>query len=243
MGRPKGGIPWNKGQTGVYTPERLEAMRRACPEGCVCGRHRPVVHSMETRAKLSAAKRGKALPPFSEEHRRRLSAAGKGKVHARGVRRSDAMRARISVVKKLFYVNPANRKAHSVCLTKAMADPAVRQAISERQLLKWQDPEYAHKVLSANAVRPNQGELRLLAVLKPDGFRYVGDGRFIVGGKSPDFWDGDKRLVELYGDYWHRNDDPQERIDYFARYGYKCRVIWASELEKVERDGIAATEQ
>jgi len=38
-------------------------------------------------------------------------------------------------------------------------------------------------------------------------------------------------LIELFGDYWHRDQDPQKRIDHFARYGYKCLVIWEKELD------------
>ena len=30
--------------------------------------------------------------------------------------------------------------------------------------------------------------------------------------------------------YWHRNDDPQDRIDHFKRFGFDTLVIWESEL-------------
>ena len=41
--------------------------------------------------------------------------------------------------------------------------------------------------------------------------------------------------MEFFGDYWHRGEDPQERINLFSRYGYKCLVIWEHELKQPEQ--------
>ena len=86
----------------------------------------------------------------------------------------------------------------------------------------------------ANHVRPNKRELQMAERLVPFGFRYVGDGQLIIAGKCPDFWDDGVRLVELYGDYWHVGQDPQERINLFKAHDYDCLVIWASELAQLE---------
>lgn len=106
-----------------------------------------------------------------------------------------------------------------------------RQAI----LACWQDPEYVAKQMRARGVRPNRLEIELLTILAPFGFKYVGDGQLIIGGKCPDFWNGDHQLIELYGNYWHSDDDPGERIDHFASHGYDCIVIWEHELQDVEQ--------
>ena len=53
----------------------------------------------------------------------------------------------------------------------------------------------------------------------------------MIGCKSPDIWDGNRKLIELFGDYWHQGDDPQERIAHFEKYGFQCLVIWESELK------------
>ena len=34
----------------------------------------------------------------------------------------------------------------------------------------------------------------------------------------------------LFGDFWHRGDNPEERIDFFAGFGYSCLVIWEHEV-------------
>ena len=84
-------------------------------------------------------------------------------------------------------------------------------------------------------ITPNKLEISVLELL-PVGWRYVGDGTLIVGTKCPDFWDGGTRLIEAYGDYWHKGQDPQERIDYFAERGYECMVIWEHEVHENRLD-------
>lgn len=43
----------------------------------------------------------------------------------------------------------------------------------------------------------------------------------------PDFVNIKKRkVIEGFGDYWHRNDNPQDKIDSFGKFGYDCLIIW-----------------
>ena len=102
-----------------------------------------------------------------------------------------------------------------------------RQKLSVAIQRRWSDPEY----IKSLCIGPNKAEMRLAKILEPFGFTFSGGGELIVKCKRPDFWDGKDRLVELYGDYWHRNDDPQDRINFMADNGYKCLVIWERELE------------
>lgn len=46
-----------------------------CPLGCVCGRHRSIPKSTETRQKIALATKGRI---HSEEHRRKISTARRG---------------------------------------------------------------------------------------------------------------------------------------------------------------------
>jgi hypothetical protein len=110
------------------------------------------------------------------------------------------------------------------------------RTISESLKGKPKSTEHVRNVLKANAVKPNKSELRLLGILRglDSNWRYVGDGSLVIDGRCPDFWDGGNRLVELFGGFWHRDDDPQERVDFFARRGYDCVVVWDSELKDVE---------
>jgi len=105
--------------------------------------------------------------------------------------------------------------------------------LNKRMREWWEDED--NKAMGVRAIlqacnrRPNKAEASL-AVLLGEDWQYTGDGSLIIGGKCPDFWNGDHRLVELFGDFWHKGDNPQERIDLFAGYGYKCLVIWEHEL-------------
>lgn len=86
-----------------------------------------------------------------------------------------------------------------------------------------------------NSERPNKPERMLAELISKFEFAYVGDGKLNINGMIPDFWNGDHRLIELYGDYWHRGHNPQDRMDAFAQYGYKCLVIWEHEIKKTPR--------
>ncbi len=101
---------------------------------------------------------------------------------------------------------------------------------------EWQSKNREFISLAMKKRQPNKRELELNALLQELSlpYRYVGDGQFILGGKCPDFLNtnGQKKLIELYGDYWHKGEDPQDKIDYFSQYGFKALVIWESELDK-----------
>jgi len=111
--------------------------------------------------------------------------------------------------------------------------------MSQRGKERWLDSEYVQKQIKSRGARPNKKELWLEAFIKNLSlpYRYVGDGEFILGGKCPDYLNtnGQKKLVELFGDYWHKDEDSQERIDYFAQYGFQTLIVWEYELESQDK--------
>ena len=50
---------------------------------------------------------------------------------------------------------------------------------------------------------------------------------------------GQKKLIEMFGDYWHsekvqkvsKSQHERERIKHFSEYGYQTLIIWECELE------------
>ena len=103
----------------------------------------------------------------------------------------------------------------------------------------WKTDEYIKKQIASSNTKPNKPELYLQNVLNSlffEGqFLYVGNFKFFIGGKSPDFIDPiNNKIIELYGDYWHKGQDPNDRINYFKQYGYNTLVIWESELKNIE---------
>ena len=110
----------------------------------------------------------------------------------------------------------------------------IRNTLKRRIL---ENPQLLQKLIAQASTacrRPNKAEIKLCEILSPFGFHYTGDGSHNVGTLAPDFWNGNHKVIELYGDYWHRHDDPQERINAFAQYDYKCLVIWESEMKTPE---------
>jgi len=107
---------------------------------------------------------------------------------------------------------------------------------SERNYKLWKDPEYVAKQMKSRGVKPNKLELSLekfLNELQPNEWKYVGDGQLIIGGKCPDFVNinGQKKIIELWGSYWHEGQNPEDRMKVFEPFGYKTLVVWESELK------------
>ena len=115
---------------------------------------------------------------------------------------------------------------------------------------KWQDPVYKEKtiknILKASHKRPNTVEIFLDIFFQKNlanEYKYVGNGEFILGGKCPDFMNinGKKKLIELYGDYWHgkertgkiKKEAEDERINHFKKFGFNTLIIWESELKNL----------
>ena len=96
------------------------------------------------------------------------------------------------------------------------------------------DPSILKRWSRACQMKPNKKEIQLLTILKQNrfGFKFVGDGKVIIGGKMPDYINENKKLlIELFGDYWHRGENPKNRISHFKKYGYTCLVVWERELK------------
>lgn len=133
------------------------------------------------------------------------------------------------------HTEKTKQKIRQTEIGKAVSDKT-RKRNSLHMLKVWQDPNFVRKQMKASHVKQNKAEKKLDNILQqliPAEYKFVGDGEFILAGKCPDFLNvnGQKKLIELYGDYWHRNDNPQDRIDYFKPYGYSTLVIWEHELK------------
>ena len=93
--------------------------------------------------------------------------------------------------------------------------------------------------LDPNLGEPNGVEKVLgwyLDYLYPGEWKF-NSGWFILAGKVPDFVNvnGKKRLIEMFGDYWHGPDrvdwdEEGERKQLFSRFGYDTLVVWESEV-------------
>lgn len=116
------------------------------------------------------------------------------------------------------------------------------------EMSKEEKNEWRRSIIIGNQKSPNGPEtvlMELLESLYPREYKYTGgNGEIVIAGKCPDFINvnGQKKIIELFGDYWHRGQDPQDRIDVFKPYGYDTLIIWENELKDIERVKFAIRE-
>jgi hypothetical protein len=125
-----------------------------------------------------------------------------------------------------------------------------KKNLSKVRLLMWENrtkedrKQLIKKVMDGvnkgHRRKPNKPEsiiLQLLNNLYPNQWKYTGDFSLIIDGKNPDFanCNGQKKIIELFGDYWHRGENPQDRMDIFSPFGYQTLVIWERELKDIPK--------
>ena len=196
---------------------------------------------------------------LTEEHRRKIGLGVKSspkwqeniKSGARSLKLSKALKGRI-------FSEEYKRKQSIAHKGKLMGDenpskrPEVRKKISEKGMgrknskeqndkmsrlwkQRWKtDQEYINKWRQSIDASPNKKETFLINFFKENSlpFEFVGDFKVNIGGSFPDFINKDKRkIIELFGNYWHKKEEEQQRINHFKDYGYECLVIWENELK------------
>jgi very-short-patch-repair endonuclease len=147
-------------------------------------------------------------------------------------------RIKIAETMKNRWKDPAYREK----IYKIDNSPKRREILSIKAKERLKDDNYKNrlceKIMKACKIKPTKAELRLSNILNevcPNEYKYVGDGQTFIGGRVPDFINFDKKkIIELFGDYWHKQEDVTLRQQHFARYGYSVLVIWEHELKDAE---------
>ena len=127
-----------------------------------------------------------------------------------------------------------------------------RQHMAATKKQRWsQDKNLRERTVAAimkgRAARPNKPERLLTELMEKNKlpFKYTGDGSVVISGLCPDFvnTDGQKEIIELFGDFWHskrseRNLRPTQtehgRGAIFRKFGFRTLVIWEHELANQE---------
>lgn len=149
-------------------------------------------------------------------------------------------------MKQTWVENPEWREMHSHRMRALWKDPEYRQKATQVQIDRWTPElrvEWAERTrqqilnMGARNTMPNKLE-SLFNDLTSDMINFVGTGAFTrqwPNGrcKNPDFRvTGQRRIIELFGDYWHAGDDVQLHMEMWKRLGYECLVIWEHELHE-----------
>ena len=219
-------------------------------------------HSEESKEKMRQAKIGCNL---SDEHKKKIGLASKrsgispetrAKMVANRKARgnyvmSDEQREKLCIARRKRVITPETRaklgnttRGHKYALGHHHTHETIERF---RQIHReqWKDSEYIAHVFkgmkdSLNQ-RPNGCEVivaGMLEEIQPNTWKYVGDRALRIGRKNPDFWNGDGKLIEHFGDYWHGErarcyeETKKGRIAFFAKHGYQTLIIWEHDLMK-----------
>jgi hypothetical protein len=95
-----------------------------------------------------------------------------------------------------------------------------------------------------SSVKRNKIEIKLNNIINDLKlpYKFVGNGDVWIAGLNPDFINinGQKKIVELFGEYWHKKPDtPYYRTEVgrkkiFSEYGYNTLIVWSEELRNPE---------
>lgn len=118
-------------------------------------------------------------------------------------------------------------------------------SISSKKMWRREGFKEKHiaKVIKASTKTYNKKERYLNLLLRkmfPNEYKYVGSGNLIINGFNPDFinCNGQKKIIELYGDYWHSRPEVIERdkrrIKSYTELGYKTLIVQENELKDKE---------
>ncbi len=175
-------------------------------------------------------KKGNHTPDFCDTACKAEVPNRKGKTMANGdpgaAAQAEKLRGRAGGTGGPAYWTDEGRAKHHASVT----SKDFKEKAKVRAAAQWQDPSFVRAQMQARGVRPNKLEKSFGQLLRPLGFSYVGDGRLVIGGKVPDYHDGSDKLIELYGDYWHKGQDPKDRIDFFRERGYETLIVWERDL-------------
>jgi hypothetical protein len=162
---------------------------------------------------------------------------------------SEETRAKLSAKQKAHLESPKGieqraRKAASMVGKKL--SPETREKMSKALLERWQDPVYHHDTVrllhvAGATIKPTTPEIimgTILDELYPNEWKYVGDWSLVIGNLNPDFVSvNGKKIIEVWGNYFHEGQNPEERIDYFKQHGYETLIVWTQEMDE-DFDGM-----
>jgi len=241
MGFQKGNIPWNKALSekpiaycAVCNRLLKPTQRYTCSIRCrniYVDRNRVGIKLKfppDYGKKVSERMKGRKL---SLQHIRKISERMKKEL-AEGKRRNPT-KGRSRTEEERHHISEGTRREFRKFLSH---HPEFFSHLKRISRIPWDNHELRQKTVTncmrAMHIKPNKKEQKLLGILERFGFEYVGDGKLVIDGLCPDFVNFKlHKIIELFGDYWHRRENPQRRIIFFKNRGYDALVIWEHSLD------------
>ena len=200
----------------------------------------------ETREKIGQGNRKKWEDP---EYRQRMSDIHKGKITPKKVREkiSESHKKRVFDKKRKNQLNEARKKRKF--------DLDTRIKMSKASKKKWQNKIYRKSMLKNNKGLFKKGDYhfyprktedgpnkleKIIIGIVPSHVEYTGNGDFWIRlsdrFKNPDFvvhpFSQTKKVIEVYGDYWHKDDSTEDLTKAYNKRNIQCLVLWEHEIKK-----------
>jgi len=238
----RGRIPWNKNKKGIF--HHSEEAKRKMSEN-----HKGKKLLDITRKKMSESKMGERHPMYGKH----LSIKTKEKLSQKlkGRKRSEEDKEKISKNNARFWAGKKFSKRHKEHLRKNHKGMTGKHhsQITREKMSNFkkdyfrQNPNLLQKakrrmmiVRSLSEKRPTEPE-KIIIDMHIQDIWYCGDGKFWIpiNGRilNPDFKaHNQKKVIEVFGDYWHKGENLQDRIDLYNQIDFKCLVLWENELKR-----------
>lgn len=212
-----------------WSEESRQRMRIIC-----LGKH----SSESTKEKISLANKGHIV---SEETKQKISQNKerilKISLARRGTHQSEETKKKISETRKRLYKEGK--------IINAKKGISLSDETKQKMKLLWQNQNYRENqiknILKGLMKRPTSLENAFLKFIQRDNlpFSYCGNGTLIIGGKCPDFYNNNGKKIcidirpKIMCKIWNKctpEEYERQRMEHFAKYGWKCIVIWDEDL-------------
>jgi len=201
--------------------------------------------SKKTRKKISQSNKRKWQ---DSEYRQMMSDKHKGKTISKEVRK------KMSESRKKIVFDKKRKNQLDEARKKRKFDLDTRIKMSNSSKIKWQNKTYRKYTMKNNKGLFKKGDYifyprktkdgpnnleQIIIKIVPSCVEYTGSGDFWVKlfdrFKNPDFvvrpFSQTKKVIEVYGDYWHRNDSAQDIISLYKKRNISCLVLWEHEIK------------
>lgn len=181
---------------------------------------------------------------FSENHRRKISESLIGNFPSEETRRKMSKARKGKTYEEIY----GKEKAKELKKKKSEKSKIIAKKIWKKLSDKEKEKRIRKAIKNLVPKIPNNFE-QDFNNLTPPNLRFVGNGSFWITfpdntHKNPDFKvKGQKKLIELFGEYWHPLTDEQDYVNKYKKIGYECLVVWYKDwvnnkkrvLERVNR--------
>lgn len=203
--------------------------------------------------KILKTKEERGLLKCSENTKRKIAEKLKGNSNARGSEHPKlTLYNKTHIRRGKDNPNYGNHKLagipKSIKHRNKMSETRIKNGLSKGNKNPMSKEINIRKWLKSCGIKPNKVELKLNDILQnlfPNKYKLNVRGEImILGGKIPDFVNkNDRKIVELYGDYFHSkkvtgiesDQHEKERINYFKRFGFDTLIIWERELKNLKK--------